>query len=116
MDGLWDGMEKAGLRPDRLLLEWCSAAEGGRWQTIMQEAEVKRQDVTSEEVQRTRMVLSDTKIPNPRNPRPKDENQVSGFTCLRCGHGWDGIYSSNLERTCPQCRSNSIRWLRVPRS
>jgi heterodisulfide reductase subunit A len=114
MDGLWDGMEKAGLRPERLLLEWCSAAEGGRWQTIMQEAEVKRQGVTSAEVDGTRTILSDTKIPNPRNPRLKDENQVSGFLCLRCGHPWDGIYSSNLERICPQCRSNSIRWLRKP--
>ena len=34
MDGLWDGLAKAGLRPERLQLEWCSAAEGSRWQTI----------------------------------------------------------------------------------
>ena len=27
VDGLWDGLEKAGVRPERLLLEWCS---GGR--------------------------------------------------------------------------------------
>ena len=38
--------------PDRLLLEWCSAAEGGRWQTIMTELEKKRQTVTREEVTR----------------------------------------------------------------
>ena len=116
LDGLWDGMEKAGLRPERLLLEWCSAAEGARWQTIMQEAEVKRQGVTREEVENTRTVLSETKVPGPRNPRIKDENQDAGFNCLRCGHQWDGIYSSGVERICPRCRSNSIRWLRVSRA
>jgi heterodisulfide reductase subunit A len=115
LDGLWDGMEKVGLRPERLMLEWCSAAEGARWQTIMQEAEVKRQGVTNEDVENTRIVLSETKVPSPRNPRTRDENQDAGFICLRCGHQWDGIYSSNVERICPQCRSNSVRWLRVSR-
>jgi heterodisulfide reductase subunit A len=116
MDGLWDGMEKVDLRLERLLLEWCSAAEGGRWQTIMKEAEFKRQGVTTEEVEKTRMVLSETKVPGPRNPRPRDENQAAGFVCLRCGYQWMGIYSRDLERTCPQCRSNSIRWLRQSRN
>jgi heterodisulfide reductase subunit A len=115
MDGLWDGMEKVGLRPERLILEWCSAAEGGRWQTIMKEAELKRQDVTIEEVESSRAALSEGKIPSPRNPRSRDENQAAGFVCLRCGYQWVGIYSSNLERTCSQCRSNSIRWLRQSR-
>jgi len=113
VDGLWDGLEKAGLRPDRLLLEWCSAAEGGRWQTIMVEAERKRQSVTPEEVERTRAVLLEAKVPGPRNPRPADENRDAGFVCVRCGHHWAGRYSANLERTCPQCRSNSVRWLRL---
>jgi heterodisulfide reductase subunit A len=112
LDGLWDGMEKAGLRPDRLLLEWCSAAEGGRWQTIMHETEVKRQGVTLEEVEQTRKALAEVKVPVPRNPRAKDEGVEFDFTCLRCDHQWKDVYSFNLERTCPQCRSNSVRWLR----
>jgi heterodisulfide reductase subunit A len=116
MDGLWDGLEKTGLRPERLLLEWCSAAEGVRWQTIMQETELRRQVVTGDEVAHTREVLSGVKVPGPRNPRPRDENQESGFICLRCGHSWGDLYSANLERTCPQCRSNSVRWLRKPKS
>jgi heterodisulfide reductase subunit A len=112
MDGLWDGMEKAGLRPDRLQLEWCSAAEGARWQTIMQEVELKRRQVDHKEIDQTRAVLADKRVPSPRNPRPKDENQPSDFVCLRCDHHWAAIYSSSQERICPVCRSNSIRWLR----
>ena len=113
LDGLWAGLEKASLRPDRLLLEWCSAAEGARWQTIMKETEKKRQGVTLEEIEQTRTALLEAKVPNPRNPRATDENQPADFICMRCGHQWLGIYNSNMERTCPQCRSNSIHWLRV---
>jgi heterodisulfide reductase subunit A len=111
VDGLWDGLEKQGLRPERLLLEWCSAAEGGRWQTIMQEAEAKRLSVTQEEVEHTRLVIQDVKVPNPRNPKPMDENHRAVFVCLRCDHQWEGQYRTNMERTCPTCRSNSVRWL-----
>jgi heterodisulfide reductase subunit A len=112
MDGLWDGLEKAGVRPERLQLEWCSAAEGARWQTIMHEVEKTRQQVTLEEVEHARETLARTRVPSPRNPRPSDESQDAGFACMRCGHQWTGFFSRNAERTCPQCRSNSVRWLR----
>jgi heterodisulfide reductase subunit A len=112
LDGLWDGLEKASLRPDRLLLEWCSAAEGPRWQTIMNEAEKKRKGVAPEEVEQTRTVLATAKVPGPRNPRESDEKQDAEFACMRCGHRWVSYFSANLERTCPQCRSNSVRWLK----
>jgi heterodisulfide reductase subunit A len=111
VDGLWDGLEKAGLRPDRLLLEWCSAAEGGRWQTIMIEAEKKRQSVTPGELEETRASLEEGRVPGPRNPRPRDLDQPAQFACLRCGLGWSEPFRID-ERTCPQCRSNSVRWLR----
>ncbi|MBN1661811.1 MAG: hydrogenase iron-sulfur subunit [Anaerolineae bacterium] len=113
LDGLWDGLEKQGIRPDRLLLEWCSAAEGARWQTIMKEAEHKRQAVTPEEIEATRATLASARVPSPRNPRPADEGQAAEYACVRCGHRWRGAYSSNMERICPQCRSNSVRWIRL---
>jgi len=113
LDGLWDGLEKAGLRPDRLLLEWCSAAEGARWQTIMREVETKRRAVTSEEVEQTRAVLAEARVPSPRAVRPADEGQPATFACMRCGHQWMGTIHGNVERICPQCRSNSVRWLRL---
>lgn len=35
------------------------------------------------------------------------------FKCLKCGHEYSGIYDSKnvTERSCPQCRSNSVRRL-----
>ncbi|MBN1135216.1 MAG: hydrogenase iron-sulfur subunit, partial [Anaerolineae bacterium] len=115
VEGLWDGLEKAGLRPDRLQLEWCSAAEGGRWQTIMREVEKKRQSVTPEEIDQTRNALATAKVPNPRIYRPDDEKQNAEYVCLRCGHRWSGLFGANVERICPNCRSNSVRWPK-PRS
>ena len=112
LDGLWDGLEKAGLRPARLLLEWCSAAEGARWQTIMNEAENKRLSVTQTELDGSQVALEDTKAPGPRNPRPRDEGRQAAFSCMRCGHTWNANFMIDMERICPQCRSNSIRWLR----
>ena len=112
LDGLWDGLEKAGIRPDRLMLEWCSAAEGARWQTIMNAVETKRQGVVLAEIEQTRAILAEKRIPSPRNPRLKDENRVSDFVCMCCGHSWEGVFLVDQERTCPSCKSNSIRWLR----
>lgn len=35
------------------------------------------------------------------------------FKCLNCGHEYNGMYDPKkvTERTCPQCRSNSVRRL-----
>jgi heterodisulfide reductase subunit A len=112
MDGLWDGLEKSGVRPERLLLEWCSAAEGPRWQTIMKETEKRRQSVTLEEPEQTRTVLAKAGVPRPRNPKAADESQEADFVCMRCGHIWSALFDVNIERTCAECRSNSVRWLR----
>jgi heterodisulfide reductase subunit A len=110
LDGLWEGMEKGGLRPERLLLEWCSAAEGARWQTIMREVEKKRQSVSAEEIEQTRELLTKARVPSPRNPKPADTGQPAQYRCLRCEFQWTAAFKVE-ERTCPQCRSNSVRWL-----
>jgi heterodisulfide reductase subunit A len=110
LDGLWEGLEKGSLRPERLLLEWCSAAEGARWQTIMREAEKKRQSVSTEEIEQTRELLTKARVPSPRNPKPADAGQPAQYGCLRCGFQWTAAFKVE-ERTCPQCRSNSVRWL-----
>ncbi len=112
VEGLWDGLGKSGIRPERLLLEWCSAAEGPRWQTIMIETEQKRKTVTLEELEQTRTLLAKARVPRPRTPKDADENQEADFVCLRCGHSWPGIFNLETERTCSECRSNSVRWLR----
>jgi len=105
-------MEKLGLDPSRLQLEWCSAAEGNRWQHIMGQVEEKRKMITSEVIADTRELLKEAKIPGPRNPRPKDEGTPAEFHCLVCGERWDVIYNSDQERSCPSCRSNSVRWIK----
>jgi heterodisulfide reductase subunit A len=112
VDGLWDGLEKLDIDPGRLMLEWCSAAEGGRWQWIMNQAEKKRSGINKSIIQKTREVINEVKVPSPRNPRPKDEGQPAGYQCLVCGHSWNGDYNSDSERSCPGCRSNSVRWIR----
>lgn len=35
------------------------------------------------------------------------------FKCLSCGHEYEGVYDPDnvTERTCPKCRSNSVRRL-----
>jgi heterodisulfide reductase subunit A len=59
VDRLWDRLERKGIRPERLQLEWISAAEGAKFQTVMREAERIRQTVTREEIEHTRRVLAE---------------------------------------------------------
>lgn len=35
------------------------------------------------------------------------------FKCLKCGHEYAGMFDAKnvTERTCPKCRSNSVRRL-----
>ncbi len=51
-------MEKLGLRPERLQLEWISAAEGPKFARIMRDMEELRQKVTQEEIEHTKKVLA----------------------------------------------------------
>jgi heterodisulfide reductase subunit A len=52
-------MAKWGIRPERLQLEWISAAEGVRFAEVMKGLETLRQDVTSEEIAETIQILKD---------------------------------------------------------
>jgi heterodisulfide reductase subunit A len=59
---LWDTLERAGVRPERLQLEWISAAEGQKFAKVMQQLEKLRRTVTSEEIAHAREALK---------PKPK---------------------------------------------
>ena len=50
-------MAKLGIRPERLQLEWISAAEGVRFGKVMEQMESLRQDVSSEEISETVDIL-----------------------------------------------------------
>jgi heterodisulfide reductase subunit A2 len=51
-------MEKRGLRPERLQLEWISAAEGVRFAEVMNRMEMLRQSVSTEEINETMAMLT----------------------------------------------------------
>ena len=50
-------MTKLGIRPERLQLEWISAAEGLRFAEVMKRMETLRQGVTSDEIAETIKIL-----------------------------------------------------------
>ena len=52
-------MAKLGIRPDRLQLEWISAAEGVRFSEVMQRMEALRRDVTPDEIAETIEILKE---------------------------------------------------------
>jgi heterodisulfide reductase subunit A len=54
-------MEKSGIRPERLQLEWISAAEGIRFAQVMERMEALRQSVTKEEIAETIEILKNRK-------------------------------------------------------
>jgi heterodisulfide reductase subunit A len=58
VERLWEKFKKWGIRPERLQLEWISAAEGPRFAEIMRGLEEMRQKVTPEEIEMTRRVIA----------------------------------------------------------
>ena len=60
---LWRKMEKLGLRPERLRLEWISAAEGLRFRQVMEGMEELRASVSPEEVAQTKVILAQAHLP-----------------------------------------------------
>jgi heterodisulfide reductase subunit A2 len=59
---LWDKLERAKVRPERLQLEWISAAEGQKFAAVMKRMEELRQTVTMDEIEHARTALK---------PKPK---------------------------------------------
>jgi heterodisulfide reductase subunit A len=58
VDQLWNKLERLGVRPERLQLEWISAAEGQKWAQVMHAIETLRWQVTDEEIEATRQALA----------------------------------------------------------
>jgi len=57
IDRLWNRLERLGIRPERLQLEWMSAAESQRFAQVMTEIEGMRAKVTKEEIEDTKKIL-----------------------------------------------------------
>ncbi len=73
VDKLWDKMERLGIRPERLQLEWISAAEGQKWANTMKDLEEKRAQVTQEEIDHTMRVLKEDREKAEVRKKKKDE-------------------------------------------
>ncbi|MFH1515866.1 MAG: hydrogenase iron-sulfur subunit, partial [bacterium] len=59
VEKLWNKMERLGIRPERLQLEWISAAEGQKFAKVMRELEELRKQVTPEEVVETMRIFEE---------------------------------------------------------
>jgi heterodisulfide reductase subunit A len=77
-------MERLGIRPERLQLEWVSAAEGLRWQEVMRRMEELRQAVTPEEIAATVAILTPPykgkSPPLPKTAEPPARTAATGTT------------------------------------
>jgi heterodisulfide reductase subunit A len=111
VDALWEGLEKQGVRPERLQLDWCSAAEGQRWAKIMQELEGLRASVTAGEIADAQRSLQGKKVPASSKVWRLKEPAPATMHCMRCGNEWSVTFdlAADQERMCPACRSNSVR-------
>jgi len=71
---LWNKLEKAGVRPERLQLEWISAAEGQKFAKVMRQMEELRQTVTADEIAHAREALK----PKPKKkPKAKEKEETA---------------------------------------
>jgi heterodisulfide reductase subunit A len=75
----WDKLEKAGVRPERLQLEWISAAEGQKFGAVMHRLEELRQTVTLEEVEHAKKAL---KPKEKKTAKKKDDEEKSEETVV----------------------------------
>jgi heterodisulfide reductase subunit A len=73
VDKLWDRIDKLGIRPERLRLEWISSAQGARFAETMQELEEFRMTVTQEEIDAGVKAILDEK----ENKRKKAEEKAA---------------------------------------
>jgi len=59
IEKIWSKMEKLGIRPERLQLEWISAAEGQKFARVMREVDAMLRQVTPKEVEEGMRILAE---------------------------------------------------------
>ncbi len=73
MQRLWNKLDKNGIRPQRLQLEWISAAEGQKFAKVMYQMEELRKTVTQEEIDHAREALKPKKKKKKKAAKKKAE-------------------------------------------
>jgi heterodisulfide reductase subunit A len=72
VERVWTQMEKVGIRPERLQLEWISAAEGQKFARVMRELDAMLREVSEAEVEETMEILRRKRFGEPKvAPRAK---------------------------------------------
>ena len=61
IEKLWNKLERKGIRPERVQLEWISASEVSKFVKTMNELDEFRKTVSKEEIEKTKKILSKTK-------------------------------------------------------
>jgi heterodisulfide reductase subunit A2 len=74
----WDTLEKLGIRPERLQLEWISAAEGQKFAAVMRALDAPRRAVTREEIEHTMQALEQERIKREERKRRQREAGRAG--------------------------------------
>jgi heterodisulfide reductase subunit A len=74
---IWDKLEKLGIRPERLQLEWISAAEGQKFAKVMRDIEGMRKAVTKEEVEETVRILNEEEEQKQKKKLAKEAKQAA---------------------------------------
>ncbi|MFH1680805.1 MAG: hydrogenase iron-sulfur subunit, partial [Candidatus Eisenbacteria bacterium] len=59
VEKLWIQMEKLGMRPERLQLDWISAAEGQKFARVMRQMDELLKQVTPEEVEESKKAVAE---------------------------------------------------------
>jgi heterodisulfide reductase subunit A len=70
VEKVWTQMEKMGVRPERLQLEWISAAEGQKFARVMRELDQMLRTVSEEEVAETIEILKKKRPGAPKMVAP----------------------------------------------
>ena len=76
MDRIWTKLNKLGIRPERLRLEWISAAEGQKFAKVMRDLEGCVKEVTTEEIEFTMKVLAEEEA-NGKKKKTKKTAEVA---------------------------------------
>jgi heterodisulfide reductase subunit A len=70
VEKVWTQMEKLGIRPERLQLEWISAAEGAKFARVMTELDRMLREVSEEEVRESVALLEKKNLEAPKMVAP----------------------------------------------
>jgi heterodisulfide reductase subunit A len=77
VERLWDKLERWGIRPERVQLEWISAAEGQKFARVMKELEEMRAGVSREEIRETQKILRARKEKKKKAAKKKKARAVA---------------------------------------